>query len=212
MKKLIIFALFIFKGILPVSAQNPEYVKAMEEVVSAVQSAQFGSDLTEHENKFERIASVETKEWLPNYWAAYCLMMNSYIEKDADKKDLLLEKAEKMIANAEKLMPNNDEIEVMKANIASARMAVDPQNRWQKYGTISGKSLKMAQKINPENPRAKLLEAQGIFFTPENFGGGKAKAKPLLEDAIQKFAKFKPNSSIAPNWGEMTAKWMISQI
>jgi hypothetical protein len=212
MKKLIIFALFIFNGILPVSAQNPEYVKAMEEVVSAVQSAQFGSDLTEHENKFERIASVETKEWLPNYWAAYCLMMNSYIEKDADKKDLLLEKAEKMIATAEKLMPNNDEIEVMKANIASARMAVDPQNRWQKYGTISGKSLKMAQKINPENPRAKLLEAQGIFFTPENFGGGKAKAKPLLEDAIQKFAKFKPNSSIAPNWGEMTAKWMISQI
>jgi hypothetical protein len=212
MKKVIIFALLIFKGILPVAAQNSEYSKTMEEVVMSVQSAQFGTDLTEQENKFERIAAVETKEWLPNYWAAYCLMMNSYIEKDADKKDMLLEKSEKFIVTAEKLMPNNDEIEVLKANIASARMAVDPQGRWQKYGAVTAKSLKIAQKINPENPRAKLLEAQGIFFTPEQFGGGKAKSKPVLEDAIQKFTKFKPTSSISPNWGEMSAKWMLSQI
>ncbi len=193
-------------------AQSSEYLKAMEEAVATVQTAQFGTDLSENANQFERISMAETKEWLPNYWAAYCLMMNSYAEQNADKKDILLEKAEKLVANAEKLMPNNDEIEVLKANIASARMAVAPQDRWQQYGAISGKALQAAIKINPENPRAKLLQAQGIFYTPEAYGGGKLKAKPLLEEAIEKFSKFKPATSISPNWGEMTAKWTLSQI
>ena len=193
-------------------AQNPAYLGAMEEAVAQVQSARFGTDLSENANKFERIAMAETREWLPNYWAAYCFMMNSYAEKNAEKKDILLEKAEKLIANAEKLMPNNDEIEVLKANIANARMAVSPQDRWEQYGAISGKALQAANKLNPENPRAKLLEAQGVFYTPEAFGGGKQKAKPLFENAIEKFSKFKPTSSIMPNWGEMTAKWTLSQI
>lgn len=193
-------------------AQSSAYLQAMEEAVSAVQAAPFGTDLSQNANQFERIAAAEPKEWLPNYWSAYCLMMNSYTEQNPDKKDILLEKAEKLITSAENIMPNNDEIEVLKANIASARMAVSPQDRWQKYGAISGKALKAAFKINPENPRAKLLEAQGIFYTPEAFGGGKEKSKPLFEEAIEKFAKFKPATSISPNWGETVAKWTLSQI
>lgn len=115
-------------------AQNPAYTKAMEGVVTQIQAAAFADDLLPQANQLERIAAAEPKEWLPSYWAAFCYMMKSYNEITTDKKDMVLEKAEKLIEVAEKLSPNNDEIEVMKANIASARMAVDPQNRWQKYG------------------------------------------------------------------------------
>lgn len=193
-------------------AQNPAYTKAMEGVVTQIQAAAFADDLLPQANQLERIAAAEPKEWLPSYWAAFCYMMKSYNEITTDKKDMVLEKAEKLIEVAEKLSPNNDEIEVMKANIASARMAVDPQNRWQKYGPISGIALATAQKLNPENPRAKLLEGQGIFYTPEAFGGGKKKAEPILKDALEKFSKFKPVSSIHPNWGESVVKYMISQL
>ena len=193
-------------------AQNPEYVKAMEDVVTNVQTAKFGSDLTSFANQFERIAAAEPKEWLPNYWVAYCYLMKNYSEQNADKKDILLEKAESFIAAAEKISPNNDEIEVLKANIASGRLAVDPQNRWQKYGAINQKALDNAKNLNDENPRIKLLEAQNIFYTPEAFGGGKDKAMPVLKETLEKFAKFKPKSSIMPNWGEATAKYMLSQI
>jgi hypothetical protein len=210
LKSLIISTLCLISS--TIFAQNPEYVKAMEEVVTNVQTAKFGEDLTPFANQFERIASAETKEWLPNYWGAYCYMMKSYAEQNSAKKDILLEKAEALIANADKLMPKNDEIEVMKANIANARMSVDPQSRWQQYGQISATALQNASKINAENPRAKLLEAQGVFYTPEAFGGGKKKAEPIFKEAVEKFSKFKPTSTIMPNWGEMTAKWMLSQI
>jgi hypothetical protein len=192
-------------------AQNEDYTKTMEEVVTTIQTAKRGTDLTPFANQMERIAAVETKEWLPNYWAAFCYMTKSYSETTKEKKDALLEKAEVLVAAADKLMPANDEIEVLKANIANARMAVDPQNRWQEYGAIVAKALGNAKKLNPENPRAKLLEAQGIFFTPEAFGGGKKKALPLLQDALGKFEKFKPTSTLMPNWGLSQAKYFTAE-
>jgi hypothetical protein len=208
--KRIILIFNILATVLSLSnAQNEEYKTTMKEIVDSIQSAKWGTDLTPYANQLERVASVETKEWLPNYWAAYCYMNKSYSEPVAEKKDVILEKAETLIAAAEKIMPNNDEIEVLKANIASARMAVDPQNRWQKYGAISGTALGAAQKLNPENPRAKLLEAQSIFYTPEAFGGGKQKALPLIKAALEKFEKFKPTSDLMPNWGLILVKYML---
>ncbi|MEZ4903699.1 MAG: hypothetical protein R2822_19055 [Spirosomataceae bacterium] len=211
MKTILLFISFV--GLQSIAfAQNPHYLKTMEEVVTKIQTAAFTDDLTPTANQFERIATAEPKEWLPNYWAAYCYLMKSYNEPIAEKKDVLLEKAEKLIGIAEKMEANNDEIEVMKANIASVRLSVDPQNRWQEYGAISGAALAKAKKINPENPRAKLLEAQGVFYTPESYGGGKNKAEPILKEALEKFTKFKPISTIHPNWGESVVKYFISQL
>jgi hypothetical protein len=211
MKRIILIFSILTTTFMSSFAQSEEYKTTMHEIVDSIQSAKWGTDLMPYANQLERVAGVETKEWLPNYWSAYCYMNKSYMEPVAEKKDLVLEKAEKLIATAEKLMPNNDEIEVLKANIASARMAVDPQNRWQKYGAITGAALGVAQKINPENPRAKLLEAQGIFYTPEAFGGGKQKALPLLKVALEKFEKFKPISDLMPNWGLYIAKYMAAE-
>ena len=102
-------------------------------------------------------------------------------------------------------------MEILRANLANARIAVSPSFRWMKYGSRIDKALNVARKLNPENPRVALLDGQSIFYTPEMFGGGKAKSKPVLEKSIQQFAKFKPASIIHPNWGVMTAKWMLSQ-
>ena len=211
MKRIILIFSILATTVMSSNAQSEEYVSSMKEIVDSIQTSKWGTDLIPYANQLERVAGVETKEWLPNYWAAYCYMNKSYMEPISEKKDLLLEKAEKLIATAEQLMPNNDEIEVLKANIASARMAVDPQSRWQKYGAISGEALGKAIKINTENPRAKLLQAQGIFYTPEAFGGGKQKALPLIKEALAKFEAFKPASAIMPNWGLFIAKYMMSE-
>jgi hypothetical protein len=200
---------FIFTNL---KAQNPAYTKVMEGLVSEIQNTQFGSQLQPLANKMERIANTEKTEWLPNYWVAYCCMIDSYSEQDAGKKDQLLDKADTYLNNVDKLVKDNDEVEVLRANLASARMAVNPQDRWMKYGGMVQKALGIAKKLNPENPRITLLEGQGIFFTPENFGGGKAKAKPVLEKSMEQFAKFKSASTIHPNWGQPTAQWMLSQI
>ena len=122
-------------------------------VVADIQGAQFGEDLQPFANTLERIAAAEPKEWLPSYWGAFCYMMKSFTEPVVEKKDQYLEKAEKLVTTADELNPNNDEVEVLKANIASARMAVDPMNRWQKYVPISSAAIAKAKALNPLNPR-----------------------------------------------------------
>jgi hypothetical protein len=211
MKKIMMITGALLMKMSVLFAQNPNYIKAMEGLVSEIQTTQFGTPLQPLANKMERIAATEKAEWLPNYWVVYCSMIDSYSEQDAGKKDQLLDKADTYLANVDKLVKDNDEVEVLRANLASARMAVNPQDRWMKYGGMVQKALGTAKKLNPENPRITLLEGQGIFFTPENFGGGKAKAKPVLEKSIEQFAKFKPISTIHPNWGQPTAQWMLSQ-
>jgi hypothetical protein len=211
MKKIMMISVGLLMKMSILFAQNPNYIKAMEGLVTEIQTAQFGTPLQPLANKMERIAATEKAEWLPNYWVAYCSTIDSYSEQDAGKKDQLLDKADTYMTTVDKLVKDNDEVEVLRANLASARMAVNPQDRWMKYGGMVQKALGTAKKLNPENPRITLLEGQGIFFTPENFGGGKAKAKPVLEKSIEQFAKFKPISTIHPNWGQPTAQWMLSQ-
>lgn len=212
MKRILLFITILVIRYSGTFAQNPAYTKAMEGLVNEIQTTQFGTPLQPMANKMERIAATEKTEWLPNYWVAYCYLMDSYVEQDGAKKDLLLDKADVFVANAEKLVKNNEELEILKANLASARMAVSPQDRWQKYGGMVEMAIGSAKKINAENPRIALLEAQGLFYTPETYGGGKQKAKPIFEKALEQFAKFKPASSIHPNWGMATAQWMLSQI
>ena len=212
MKRILLIISILILKVSVLSAQNPNYIKAMEGLVAEIQSVRFGTTLQPQANKMERIAATEKAEWLPSYWVSYCYLIESYVEKDDDKRDLLLDKADVFVANIEKMKVTNDETEVLKANIANARMAVSPSIRWMKYGSVVEKALENAKKINPKNPRITLLEAQGIFYTPEMFGGGKTKAKPIFEKAIEQFATFKPLSVMYPSWGEPTAKWTLSKI
>ncbi|WP_259015325.1 hypothetical protein [Emticicia fluvialis] len=211
MKRIILTISFLSLIFVQSFAQKAEYVSAMENAIGLLSEFENTENTRQGVSQLERIATAEPNEWLPGYWAAYGLANLSFAEPEADKKDLLLDKADKFLAHAEKLQPGNDEIEVLKAYIANARMAVAPQDRWQKYGATVSMGLQNANKINPENPRAKLLEAQGIYFTPEAYGGGKKKSAPLFEEALKRFAKFKPASGIAPNWGERDARWLLSQ-
>ncbi len=62
------------------------------------------------------------------------------------------------------------------------------------------KILKIAIKMNPDNPRIYYLQGESIFNTPPAFGGGKEKAKPLFEKALVLFKTDKPKP-LYPNWG-----------
>ncbi len=211
MKKIIIATLIALAGHTAVQAQNEEYLAAMQEVVDSTQKAPFGTDLRPFANQFERIADNETKEWLPRYWASLCYLFMTYAEPAADKRDLLLDKADQLLVAADAISSSNDELEVLRANIASGRVGVDPMGRWQKYGAITAAALEKAKKINPNNPRIYLHEAQGLFYTPEAYGGGQKKALPLIKTALEHYEKFKPSTTIMPAWGKSLALYMQAE-
>lgn len=190
---------------------NDRYQQAMGQTLEQLKQAKSPDDWQQAANKFERISVAETKEWLPNYYAAYCYVVMAYMTQEVSAKDMLLDKADGFVKKTADLQTNNDEVEVLKAYTAQSRMAADPMNRWQTQGPIQQEALGKAKTLNAENPRIYVLEGTSLFYTPEQFGGGKAVACPVLKKASDKMAAFKPASPIHPNWGEYNIKMLIGQ-
>ena len=130
---------------------------------------------------------------------------------DKTKRDQYLDVANQYLEKAEKLSANNQEIFILYAWSAKARIAIDGADRWKKYGEIYSEYINKAKKINTENPRIYLLEGQGMFYRPKLYGGGKDKAKPYFEKAKQLFAKEDKSNVLVPNWGSDENELLLKQ-
>src|SRR3954464_991533 len=211
MKHLFVFAVALTASLL-VNGQNEKYLNAMKKNVAELDSAHDAAHLAELGNNFERIADAEKTQWLPYYYAAYCQVMNSYMDADKSKTDAIADKAEQLIKKAEEVNGGeNSETCVIKSMIASSHLMVDPQTRYMKYGQASGLEISKAKTLDPSNPRPVYLEGQSKFFTPEQFGGGKPQAKELFTKALQMFDQFKPASELHPSWGKAATNYFLQQ-
>ncbi len=212
--KSVLTIVIAFVAINLATAQDAKYVKAMEKNIAMIDSANQKSSPTIFQdayNAFERIGNANQKEWLPLYYQSFCELMMGMRQTDNLKKDEYYDKAEALINKADSLQPDNSEIYVMRSFVTSMQLSVDPQARGQKLGMKSGMLLGKAMQLDPENPRAYFLKGQGLMYTPAQWGGGKDKAIPVLETAVQKFAKFKPSNTIVPQWGEVRAKTALEE-
>lgn len=215
MKKLLLsFALIAALGSVAV-AQDDKYTKAMEPKVAAFDTTRNPAELLSMSAAFERIGDAEKTKWQPYYYAALTQVRTAYFLGEAvqaAKTDPLADKAEMLINKADALSPNNSEIYVVKKMIASLRMMGDPMTRWQTYGPQAEQALQTAMKLNPENPRVYMQQAQDKFYTPEQFGGSKAEAKKLFEKANEKFGTFKPATTLDPNWGRGDVTYFMGEL
>lgn len=190
-------------------AVKSKYVIGMEKQVAILDTAFTPATMQKCYNSLERIANVEKAEWLPNYYMAYCLVMQAY-QVETSQVDGYCDHANQLLDRADSLKGDASEIFVMRAMVASARIMVDPRTRGAKYGKLSSTLLDSAQVHNAANPRIALTRGTGVYYTPPMFGGGKAKAKPLFEESIQKYESFVPASSIAPHWGKARAQQLLA--
>lgn len=164
----------------------------------------------EMSNKMVLIAKKWNTDWLPSYYAAYSRTVLTYNEQDNKKKDAYLNEADAFLDEAVSLLgKDNDETHVLRAMIANARIGIDPQNRWQKYGNIFSENLDEAKEINPDNPRIYTLNGISKFFTPKMFGGGKDAAMPYFEKAEGLYAQQAEGDVAKPYWGHSTNQYFI---
>lgn len=216
MKK-IILSFAVLLSVATAFAQSEKYMKTMQEKVALIDSTWDGAKLKDLSAAFERIADAEKTQWLPYYYAALTQVNMGLVSSqdgkpaDAAKIDAIADKADALISKAEALSKDNSEIYIIKKMIANLRMAPAEMARYMKYGPEGAQNLETAKKLNPENPRVLLLEAQDKFYTPEQFGGSKTEAKKLFEQAIVKFDAFKPATAIDPNWGKAMTQYFIAQ-
>ena len=212
MKKFIFFLVAACGLQLSAFSQNEKYVTAMKSNLPLFDSAKTVEDYTKLANTFERIGDAEKTQWLPYYYAGLALSSAGWMEtlKDKDgnatKINSLCDKAEAVATS------DADKAEILSIRNMSGtqQMMVDPQTRWMSYGQAAGQALEKALKLDPNNPRLYYLRGMSLFGTPPQFGGGKDKAKPVFEKAVQLYKDQKPKE-LYPRWGQKQAEDMIVQ-
>ena len=191
-------------------AQSEKYTGAMEANIKTMDSAKTDEEFIDVSDAFESIGDVEKTQWLPFYYASLAQVTTAFIKMDLANGDQYADKAEALLNKADALEKNNSEISCLRAMIATLRMLVNPQQRWQQYGPVIEENIEKAKTQDPTNPRPYVLKGQNLRGTPEQFGGGCATAKPVLEEALKKIETFKPASSLHPIWGRRNVEMSLS--
>ena len=88
---------------------------------------------------------------------------------------------------------------------------VNPQARFMSEGMLAADALSKAGKIDPENPRISLLQAEDTYYTPEQFGGSKEKGLELFQKSLDQFKVYKPKTALDPNWGKGEAEYFLAK-
>ncbi|MEZ4796734.1 MAG: hypothetical protein R2785_06155 [Flavobacteriaceae bacterium] len=202
MQKLALLIAFIISGI--VTAQS-NYEKGMQKAFEL-----WGTNPIEASNLFERIAAAETDNWLPPYYAAQVLILQSFNEKDKDKLDSQLKKAQDLINDATAISKNNSEILVLQAMKHTAYVAFDGATYGMQLSPKIAALYAQALQIDPENPRVILSKAEWDMGSARFFGQDTTPFCKDIERAIELFANFKPETPFHPTWGKERAEQVLS--
>jgi hypothetical protein len=187
------------------SAQT-NYEKGMQKAFSLWQ----GDYWTEAEQMFERIASAEPDEWLPNYYIAQMNSLKTWDEKDPQKVKAQLDKAQDYLNIANGLSKDNADLIVMQAQIYTNWVAFDGMTYGMKYSAKVNELYGKAYKLAPENPMVVLGKAEWDMGAAKYFGKD---VKPICKDvekAIELYASFKPETPFHPQWGKERAAEVLT--
>ena len=161
---------------------------------------------TEASALFERIASAEKDNWLPNYYVAMVNASAAFQTKDKEQINALLSKAQVALDIETAKNPNNVELIVVQCLIHTAWIVYDPMTNGMKLSPVVNGLYTKATYMAPENPRVMFSKAQFEIGGAKYFG---TDTKPLcaqIEKSIDLFAKFKPETPFSPSWGLQRAQ------
>jgi hypothetical protein len=206
MKKL--FVLMVLSA-LALNTLAADYKEVMKSSIQKMVQAKTADELTGLANQFMRISEAEKTEWLPGYYSAYCYVM--IVSQMNPDKTLISKYLDMAQANIDKIMPriqNESEIYALQAMVYMLRI-IEP-NDGITYSSLTNEALAASEVLNPGNPRVFYLRGLMAFHTPEAYGGGVSKAKPLFEKAIKMFESTQPKE-LYPSWGKEHCVMMLEQ-
>ena len=199
MTKIIITIAFTLSSILMMNAQESQsqYAQGMGK---AFQLWGEGKN-TEASAMFERIASAEPNNYLPNYYVALVNTTASFQTKEAETVTALLTKAQDALDVEMLKDQNNSEILVLQALIYTGWVVLDPMTNGQKYSPKIMELYDKAQAIDPKNPRAVAGKAEYEIGGAQYFGTDTKPMCAQLVKSIELFNTFKPETPFSPKWG-----------
>ena len=199
-----ILVLVLFLSIFSLNAQDPAYQQAMGQAMGTFAEAKTAEDYNGAANTFARIATVSKGEYLPDYYAAFSLIIESFYLKDDAKRDQLADQAMEHIKAAEAISQNNVELEILRGYALTAKLVVNPAARGQKYSPMIAQHYGKAMQMDPQNPRAMAMMARNEMGIAQFFGADPAEACAMAEKSIALFEGESPNG-FEPRWGKDVA-------
>ena len=187
--------------------------KIMTEKIAKIDQSKTPEDFTALSNDFTRIGDKEKTQWLPYYYAAHTSIekgRNLMMTGKMDQLDAIATEAQTALDKAAELSKDNAEILILQKMIHGLKMMVDPQARFMSEGMLGADALSKAAKLDPENPRITLLKAEDVYYTPEQYGGSKAKGLELFQKAKDQFVAYQPKTALHPNWGKGEVDYFLT--
>ena len=156
--------------------------------------------------QFEDLAQNEPHNWLPNYYVALVNTTEAFETNDPGKFTGLLEKAQDALNKETEIDPVNVELLIMQAMIHTARIANDPMSYGQSLSPVVLQIYKKAESIDPNNPRLVYSKARFEFGTAQFLGTDIQPICHRIEQSLELFNNFKPESPFHPHWGKQQAE------
>ena len=210
MKKL--FLTMLLLATVSIFAQTT-FDKVMTEKITQIDQLKTPEDFTALSNDFTRIGDKEKTQWLPYYYAAHTSIekgRNLMRTGKLDQLDAIAMEAQTSLEKASELSKDNAEILILQKMIHGLKMMVDPQSRFMSEGMLGADALSKAAKLEPENPRITLLQAEDAYYTPEQFGGSKTRGLELFQKAKDQFAAYQLKTTLDPNWGRGEVDYFLT--
>ena len=82
MKNMILASVLFLSLALTANGQSQQYVGAMQNGLTMIDSVKSQQDYLDNASYFDRIAISEKTQWLPFYYSAYCRTIAAFMEKD----------------------------------------------------------------------------------------------------------------------------------
>jgi len=191
------------------TTKDSKYESFMKETLALYDSVKTLSDYQEIVNRFDRIASAESEEWLPLYYAGLTNIYMSFVNGlESEQRDDYLEKALDYVNRAEALEGETSEIVLLRGYVFMAKVSVNPAIRGM---TLSGKVSALfakALEMDPENPRTNLMVGRWKYGSAQFFGSSTDEACAYMQKALAIFKNQPESNSIEPSWGENQAQKM----
>lgn len=165
----------------------------------------------EASNLFERIARVETNNWLPKYYIANVNILAGFKVKDEGILKLRLDKAQKYLDEAKLLSPKNPEILVMQALLNTVYIAFDGSKYVMTLAPKNTAIYEEALLLAPNNPRVVLSKAEWGMGSAKFFGQPTAPYCKDIERALRLFEKEEIKEQFQPSWGKSHAEEVLQQ-
>ncbi len=193
--------IFLFLSTIHLPAQNIGTDKALDLAVAQFNQLSGSDSYQSVYIQFEKLYNADKKNWLIPYYAS--ILKSRMCLMNMGNRDQLANDAILWVSRA-KSITNNDEIYCAESLANTAKMSVNPTFRWLLYEDKIKTPLQLAKKINANNPRIYLLEANIQWKLPVLFGGGCKAAIPMVKKAEQLLQLQVLQNTNLPGWGNQS--------